>query len=110
MPNKTVRGKWHASFSGEGMPQGGMVDCSRPASPSRWDLDQIRDVLLPRVLQSSTDQHLVEALVEFDSSRQKLHGAIIAHRQAVTHGVFPYVIDLLEQAQALYSVLCENWR
>jgi hypothetical protein len=44
----------------------------------KWDLDQIRDVLTPRVVQSSADQEIINALVEFDNARRKLHNAIMA--------------------------------
>jgi hypothetical protein len=75
----------------------------------KWDLDQIRDVLTPRVIQNSNDQQIINALIEFDNARRKLHNAIIVHKQIVTHSVFPDVIELLEQTQTLYSALCERW-
>jgi hypothetical protein len=76
----------------------------------KWDLDQIQNVLTPRVMQSSTDQQIINALVEFDNARRKLHNAIIVHRKIVTHSAFPAVIELLEQTQALYSAICEKWK
>lgn len=76
----------------------------------KWDLEQIQDVLTPRIVQSSADQQIINALVEFDNARRKLHNAIIAHKQIVTHSVFPAVIELLEQTQALYGAICEKWK
>jgi hypothetical protein len=76
----------------------------------KWDLDQIRDVLTPRVVQSSSDQQIIDALIEFDDARRKLHNAIIVHKQIVTHGVFPDTIALLEQARSLYGILCDKWK
>jgi hypothetical protein len=76
----------------------------------KWDLDQIRDVLTPRVVQSSSDQQIIDALIEFDDARRKLHNAIIVHKQIVTHGVFPDAIALLEQARNLYGILCDKWK
>lgn len=75
----------------------------------KWDLDQIRDVLTPRVMMTSDDQPFIDALVDFDSARRRLHNAIIAHKQVVTHGVFPDLIGLLEQSRSLYDVLCVRW-
>ena len=75
----------------------------------KWDLDQIQGVLTPRVVQSPADQQIINALVEFDNARRKLHNAIIAHKRVVTHSVFPAVIGLLEQTQALYGAICEKW-
>ena len=76
----------------------------------KWDLDQIRDVLTPRVVQSSNDQQIIDALVEFDDARRKLHNAIIVHKRIVTHSVFPDTIALLEQVQSLYGILCDKWK
>ncbi len=75
----------------------------------KWDLDQIRDVLTPRVVQSSKDQKIINSLIEFDSARRRLHNAIIVHKRVVTHSVFPDVVELLKQAQSVYSALCESW-
>ena len=76
----------------------------------KWDLDQVQDVLIPRVMQSSADQEIINALVEFDSARGELHNAIIVHKQVVTHGAFPAVVALLEQTQSLYGALCKKWK
>jgi hypothetical protein len=34
----------------------------------RWVLDQIRDVITPQIMQYSTDQALIDRLVEFDDA------------------------------------------
>lgn len=75
----------------------------------QWDLDQIQYVLTPRVIQSSDDQRVIDSLIEFDTTRRSLHNAVIAHKQILIGGVLPDMIALLEQAQTLYSVLCEQW-
>jgi len=76
----------------------------------KWDLDQIQHLLTPRVVQSSNDQQVIDSLIEFDNARRSLHNAIILHQRVVTHGVFPYVIELLERVQLLYGVLCGDRR
>jgi hypothetical protein len=73
----------------------------------QWDLDQIQNVLTPRVMQSPVEQALIDRLIEFDSARRELHHAIIAHAQAVTHSVFPHVITLIEAARRLYQEICQ---
>jgi hypothetical protein len=75
----------------------------------KWDLDQIRDVLTPRVVQSSNDQQIIDALIEFDDAGRRLHNAIIVHKRIVTHSVFPDTMALLEQVQSLYGILCDKW-
>jgi hypothetical protein len=51
----------------------------------RWDLDQIRDVITPRIMQYSTDQVLIDRLVEFNDASRKLNHAIIVHKEVLTH-------------------------
>lgn len=74
-----------------------------------WDLDQIQTVLTPRVIQSSSDQSLIDAAIEFDDARRKLHNSIIAHKLVVTHSVFPNVLLLVQCSGRLYQVLCNGW-
>lgn len=75
-----------------------------------WDLDQIQSVLTPRVIQSSTDQALIDALIEFDNVRRKLHNSIIGHKLVITHSVFPNVLSMVEASKHLYQTLCKSWR
>lgn len=70
-----------------------------------WDLDQIQNVLTPRVIDIATNQRLIDTLVEFGDTRRALHHAIIAHRQAVTQGVFEHIVALIEGAARLYEVI-----
>ena len=51
----------------------------------RWDLDQIRDVITPRIMQYPTDQVLIGRLVEFDDASRNLKHAIIVHKEVLTH-------------------------
>ena len=75
----------------------------------KWDLDQIRDVLTPRVLQFSTDQAPTDALIEFDATDRELRNAIIAHQQVVTDSVMPHIVELVREAKALYEVISKHW-
>lgn len=75
----------------------------------KWDLDQIREVLTPRVMQFSTDQEPVDALIQFDEADRDLENAIIAHKQVVTHSVFRHVTELLRRAKVLYDVVTDHW-
>ena len=76
----------------------------------RWDLDQIQMVLTPRVIQSSRNQALVDALVEFDDARRSLHTEIVAHELVVTHSVMPHVVRLMDVSGRLYGVVADEWR
>jgi hypothetical protein len=74
-----------------------------------WDLDQIQTVLTPRVVQSSTDQELIDALIEFDDARRRLHNSIIGHKLICTQSVFPDVLSLVQSSRRLYQALCRSW-
>jgi len=72
----------------------------------KWDLEQIRNVLLPRVLAGPRDQELVELLVRFDQEYREFEHAIIAHKQAGTQSVFPHrVVALIEAARDCYGAI-----
>lgn len=72
------------------------------------DINQIRHDLIPRVLQSSDDQDLIDTLIEFDDTAQELQNAIILHKRLVSHSVFPNLIMLFEKVQAIYEVLVKK--
>lgn len=75
----------------------------------RWDLDQIQTILTPRVIRSSNDQRLIDAVIEFDDARRKLHSSIIGHKLAGTHSVFPDLLLLVQSSGRLYQALCKRW-
>jgi hypothetical protein len=75
----------------------------------RLDINQIRHELIPRVIQSSDDQDLIDALIDFDDTVQELQNAIILHKRLVTHSAFPGIITLLEKSQAIYEALVKKW-
>jgi len=75
----------------------------------QWDLEQIQNVLTPRILQGPTDQSIADGLVEFDNAQRELRHSIIAHQQAVTHGVFQHVLTLVEAAKKVYALVLGYW-
>jgi hypothetical protein len=77
---------------------------------SRWELDQIQAILIPRVMQSQAEQDLVDALIEFDEAHRDLRSQIIAHRLICTQSAFPALISLVEVSGKLYGVLCKHWK
>jgi hypothetical protein len=76
----------------------------------RWDLDQWRDILTPRIMLGPDQPALVDALISVDDARRNLHHAIIAHREAVTHSVFPHVLTLVERCATAYEELRKPWQ
>jgi len=71
------------------------------------DLDAIQDVLTPLVVQSSSEQQIVDALLEYGSVRRKLDSAAIAHKLVAIQGVVPHIAQLLEQGAILYGKIYE---
>jgi len=74
----------------------------------KWDLDRIRDVLTPRVIQSSNDLHVIDALVEFDQASSEVHNVMVKQKKVSRKDVYPSVVKFLERVHALYSVVSEN--
>jgi hypothetical protein len=72
-----------------------------------WNLDQISNVLLPRVVQSTNELEVVDSLIEFDRARLNLHNAAYVHKLIVIGGIFPDMINLVRSAQVLYRTLAK---
>ncbi len=71
----------------------------------QWDLDQLTDILLPRVIQATNDQEVIDALVGFDRAKQRLHNAVVGQEEIAIGGIYKDVIVLVKHAQIVYSVL-----
>jgi hypothetical protein len=76
---------------------------------AQWDLDQIQLVLYPRVIESSADQQLIDALADFDEARRNLHDRIIGHKLSYTHAPLPACVKLFQSGERLYRALCGAW-
>lgn len=74
----------------------------------RWNLDEVSNVLLPRVVQSTHEQQVVDSITEFDRARLKLHNAAFVHKRIVIGGIFPDMVNLIKGAHNLYSVLAKT--
>jgi len=77
---------------------------------SKWDLDQLCDSLLPRVIEYSDEQDLIDALIELDSVRRALHNSMIAHQQIATGGVFHHLPELVDASARVYAALLNHWK
>jgi hypothetical protein len=72
---------------------------------TKWDISQIRHDLIPRVIQSSDNQDLIDALVAFDDIVQDLQNAIILHKRFAKQEALPDIISLLENILEIYQHL-----
>jgi len=75
----------------------------------RWDLDQIQTVLTPRLLESATDQKLIDALMEFDHAHRGLNTAILGHKVVITQAAFSHIPDLIAAAGHFYREMRPHW-
>lgn len=75
----------------------------------KWDLEQIQTVLTPRLLESATDQELIDALMEFDHAHRALYSAILGHKLIVTQSAYAYIPDLFAAASRLYKEMLPHW-
>jgi hypothetical protein len=73
----------------------------------QWNLDQVSNVLLPRVVQSTQEQEVIDSITEFDRARLKLHTAAFVHKRIVIGGIFPDMVNLIKRAHELYNVLAK---
>ncbi len=75
----------------------------------KWDLDQLCDSLLSRLIEYSDEHDLIDSLVELDGVRRTLHTSIIAHKQVVTGGVFVHLAELVDATTNVYRSLLNHW-
>lgn len=68
----------------------------------KWDISQIRHDLMPRVIQSSEDQNLIDGLVELNDTIQDLQSTIIMRKR---QNIFPNIIPVLEKIRDVYKYL-----
>lgn len=78
-------------------------------SAVKWDIDQVRDVLIPRLIESSADQDLIDSAVAFDQAARDLYTAVTVHQRVVTHGVLPDFLALVDKARGVYETLLASW-
>lgn len=74
----------------------------------KWDLDQVQDVLTPRVLQSPASQTIIDSLIDFDNAHRELRHSIIADQQVVIGAAFPALVSLIRSAKRLYQAMVEH--
>lgn len=77
---------------------------------SKWDLDQLCDSLLPRVIEYSDEQDLIDALIELDTVRRALHNSVISHQLILTGGVFHRLPELVDASAHVYGALLNHWK
>src|SRR5439155_7171632 len=97
---KTIEGLAELASMLRSVPHPGNNDLSDAAityyEENKWDLDQLCDSLLSRLIEYSDAQDLIDTLMELDGVRRAFHTSIIAHRQAVTGGVFVHLAELVD--------------
>ena len=72
-----------------------------------WDLNQILSVLLPRIMQSSNYQELINRLIDFDGKSRMLHHSIFMHQLANTQFVFQDIENLITSAASVYEEITD---
>ena len=77
----------------------------------KWNLEQVRTVLTPRVIAGPKDQVLVEQLIQLDQEYRELQHAVIAHKEVCTQSIFPWRIVALVKAVAdCYAALLPRFK
>lgn len=111
---RTIEGLAELAAMLRAVPNQGNNDLSDAAityyEGDKWDLDELCDSLLPRVIEYSDEQDLIDSLIEFDSVRRALHTSIIGHKLVVTGGVFVHLAELVDASANVYRSLLNHWR
>lgn len=76
---------------------------------ARWDLNQIRDVLFPRIVDSAADQDLIDRMAELDERRRNLEHQWAVHEDVMAGDIQSAMAGLLEASADLYDAVCERW-
>jgi hypothetical protein len=71
----------------------------------KWDISQIRLDLMPRVIQSSDNQELIDILIEFDDIVQDLQNNVIIKKHIAEPAVYNNFLLLLEKIKDIYQLL-----
>ena len=111
---RTLEGLSELAAALRAVPNQGNNDLSDAAveyyDDDKWDLDQLCDSLLSRVIQYSDEQDLIDSLIELDGVRRTLHNAIIGHKLVVTGGVYVHLPELVDASANVYRSLLNHWR
>ncbi len=71
----------------------------------KWDIAQIRSDLMPRIIQSSDQQELIDALIEFDDLMQDLQSMLIIKRQIIQPTFYLTFEQVFEKINDIYKLL-----
>jgi len=78
---------------------------------SKWDISQILEILLPRIMQVSNDKELIEKLLKLDESCCEWENVRIADKE-VGIGydvVFDKAMDTFRIATEVYKEILKRW-
>lgn len=74
------------------------------------DLDQLCESLLPRVIEYSDEQDLIDKLVELDRARRALRNATVVHKKIRTGGIVSNLLELVDACSNVYQSLLTHWK
>jgi len=75
----------------------------------RWDLDRVSDILIPRILQFSDDQKVIDAAIGLDYARDQFENAVIVERR-ISIGIDLFdLCFLLREIHELLQTFVEKW-
>ena len=72
------------------------------------DLDRISDVLIPRIIQCSSDQDIITDLIDLDESKNDLHSKIRYESEDTILGKNHLTLFVLSSKYA-YKSICKEW-
>ncbi len=78
---------------------------------SKWDISQILEVLLPRVMEISEDKELISEILKLDEYYRAWENARIANRKAGIgyDTILNRALDTFKAAAEVYRKICKRW-
>jgi len=76
----------------------------------KWDLDQLCEDILPRVIEYSGEQDLIDKLIELDRARRALRNATVVHKKISIGGIVSSLVEVVDACANLYQSLLRHWK
>jgi len=75
----------------------------------RWDLERLGDNLIPRVLQFSDDQEIIDILINLDRTQELFQNSVDHQGSAGQYFSFKHLLSLAEEIENLFTALIRDW-
>ena len=75
----------------------------------KWNIEQMQMVVIPRVLQFSVDEEVVESLIGFDDACRRLMKSAVGQGESADYKMYVNMINMVEAAAEVYNITYGKW-